>query len=593
MGKVPLAKMRGVVYDKGIYHVLLRLAGRPPLPGPGGDLWKGRVPVKKSIKRSVAIRVAATLVATILLSVMTTVNIFRIQATQAEAKQASSLLNRAQSAEAAHYRWSANLSNALYAGKEFTGSIDPTTCVLGQWLYGEAGTNDQDVLALRSKLEPLHKELHESATAVLDTLKTDPAAAQAYYQETILSNLNTLVGLLDQVIERGSALSADTSTKMDNTAVTMHITSGVCLAVALACLLNLIFFVLNRVVRPILTITSSSSQLQEGRLDLRIAYKSENELGDLARTLTDSMALINSYVEDINRILDQVSQGEFDVDTSADYIGDFQSIQQSIRSFTSTLSAALGEITQAEQRISQNADQLASSSQSLAQGATEQASSVEELYATLDDISKSARQNVTLAGEAQDRATRTGEQVSANGEQMKQMVAAMSDISNTSQQIGQVLSTIENIAFQTNILALNAAVEAARAGDAGKGFAVVAGEVRNLAAQSDQAAKATKDLIDNCVQAAERGSHIVGEVSSSLQETLSLVSQSNHDIGVIADAVRGEAEAIQQVTEGIGQISAVVQTNSASSEESAAVSAELFAQSNRLKAETGRFHLKD
>lgn len=548
--------------------------------------------MQKSIKRTVAIRVVAVLVSTLLFSFMTTFNIFRIQATQAMASQANALLDRAEKAETAHYKWVTNLSNALYAGTEFTGSIDPSTCVLGQWLYGEAGTDDQDILALRSQLEPLHKELHESATYVLDLLKTDPQAATSYFQETIHGNLGTLVGLLDQVIERSSALSQESAAEMENTAVTMHITSGVCLALALFCLIGLILYVVKRVVEPILSITESSKVLQEGKLELKFNYSSKDELGQLASTLEHSMGLIESYVTDINSILDRVSQGDFDVSTSADYIGDFRSIQASIDSFTSTLSGALGAIAQAEQRISANADQLASSSQSLAQGATEQASSVQELYATLDDLSKSAKQNVQTAGEAQARATMTGQQVAASSEQMKQMVAAMEDISGTSQQIGQIIATIENISFQTNILALNAAVEAARAGEAGKGFAVVAGEVRNLAAQSDQAAKATKELIDNCVEAAGRGSQIVGGVSAELQKTLELVTRSNEDIGVIADAVRGEAESIMQVTEGIGQISAVVQTNSASSEESAAVSTELFSQANLLKGEVSKFRMK-
>ncbi|MCI8501180.1 MAG: hypothetical protein HFJ85_02965 [Oscillospiraceae bacterium] len=548
--------------------------------------------MKKSIKKMVGIRVAAALASTLLFSFMTTFNIFRIQGTQAYAAQANALLDRAQRAEVAHYKWASNLSNALYAGTEFTGSIDPTSCVLGQWLYGEEGTDDKEILELRSQLEPLHKELHESATYVLGLMENDPVQAQTYFQGTIQSNLTTLVGLLDQVIERAGVLSAENQAEIETTLVIMHITSGVCLLLALACLISLVYYVLRGVVKPIIHITSSSKPLQEGRLKLNLSYSAENELGDLAGTLQHSMGLIDSYVADINRIMDQLSEGNFNVQTSANYIGDFSSIQTSIESFTTTLSTVLAQITQAEQRISENAEQLSSSSQSLAQGATEQASSVEELFATLDDLSKSAKKNVEVAMNAQERARLTGEQISVSGKQMDQMVSAMADISNTSEQIGQIIATIEDIAFQTNILALNAAVEAARAGAAGKGFAVVADEVRSLAARSDEAAKATKDLIDNSVKAAGRGSEIVGEVSEALQKTLELVTHSNDDIGVVADAVRDEAESIAQVTEGVGQISSVVQTNSASSEESAAVSTELFEQARMLQDQTKKFRLK-
>ncbi|MDE6133786.1 MAG: hypothetical protein K2G04_10510, partial [Oscillospiraceae bacterium] len=139
---------------------------------------------------------------------------------------------------------------------------------------------------------------------------------------------------------------------------------------------------------------------------------------------------------------------------------------------------------------------------------------------------------------------------------------------------------------------LNAAVEAARAGEAGKGFAVVADEVRSLAVQSDQASKATKNLIENCVSAADRGIEIVGGVSESLQKTMEFVTRSNNDISVIADAVRAETEAITQINQGIGQIADVTQTNSASSEEAAAVSAELFTQARLLQEQTSGFKLK-
>ena len=548
--------------------------------------------MKKSIKRTVWIRTVAALASILLFSFVTTANILRIQSVQNANTQAASLLQRAQGAETAHYKWASNLSNALYAGTEFTGSTDPTGCTLGQWLYGNAETDDPAILALRSELEPLHKEIHQSATQVLEQLKTNPAQAQNYYHQTILSNINTLVGKLDKVVELETAANNAGLEKLHSLILQMQLVCFICLVLALTCLIGLVTYVGKHVVKPILLITDRARPLQEGHLDLRMDYHSENELGELAGTLEKSMVLIHSYVEDINRVMGQLSQGNFDVSTSAPYIGDFQSIETSLNSFTATISDTLGSIVQTQGRVSSNAGQLSSGAQALAQGATEQASAVEELYATLDDLSKGAAQNVQSAAAALENARLTGEQVTISGQQMEQMVSAMTDITNSSQEIGRIIKTIEDIAFQTNILALNAAVEAARAGSAGKGFAVVADEVRSLATRSDEAAKATKDLIDNSVQATEQGSRIVGQVSESLKKTLELVMQSNTSIGAIAEAVQGEAASIAQVTEGISQISAVVQTNSASSEESAAVSSELFEEVHKLEDETKKFRLK-
>lgn len=548
--------------------------------------------MSKSIKINVGFRVVAALLSMLLFSAMMTVNIIRIDVMQTENMQTNSLLARARTAETAHYKWSANLSNALYAGTEFTGSMDPTTCVLGQWLYGEAGTDDAEILKLRGELESLHKELHGSASQVLEQYASSPADAQQYYQTTIQGNLTTLVGILDKVIERGEVLRTESADKTDSTINIMHVTTIVCLVLALVCLISLITYVMQRVVKPIIMITDSSRVLQNGQLTLDINYKSKDEIGELVNTLKISTDRIGGYISDINRIMGELSNGNFDISTSADYVGDFTSIQTSIENFTETMSGVLGQISGAERRISENAEQLSNSSQTVAQGATEQASSTEQLYASLDELYKSARDNVEKAASAKERAQLTGEQVSQSSEQMKQMMDAMSDVSSSSQQIGQIIATIENIAFQTNILALNAAIEAARAGEAGKGFAVVADEVRSLAVQSDQASKATKDLIENCVGASNRGINIVGGVSETLQKTMELVTRSNEDIGVIADAVRDEAEAITQINQGIGQIAAVTQTNSASSEEAAAVSAELFAQARLLQEQTAKFTLK-
>ena len=547
--------------------------------------------MRKSIKRTVFIRVAAALLSILLFSGVTTFNLLRVEGMQERNAQTVALLNNAQSAETAHYRWALNLSNALYAGGQFPGT-DDTQCVLGQWIYGEAGTDNADILRLRNEIQPLHKQLHQSVGEAQSLMGTSPAQAQKYYQETIQSNLSTLVGKLDEVIKKATELTQESTDDMHSTIMLMQAITAVCLVLALFCLISLVVYVLKNVLAPILHITRQVQPLQEGKLDLALDHQTNDELGDLAGTLEKSMELIRGYIWDLNRIMEQMAKGNFNVKTATAFIGEFRSIEESIDILTSNLSSTINSICQAQTQVSGNAEHLSSGAQNLAQGATEQASAVEELYATLDTLSRSAAENVKTAATAQDNARQTGEQVTISGQQMEQMVAAMKDITEASQQIEKIIATIEDIAFQTNILALNAAVEAARAGAAGKGFAVVADEVRNLASKSDEAAKATKGLIENSVQATGRGSRIVSEVSATLSRTLELVMQSNTAIGAIVEAVKNDAESIAQVTEGIGQISSVVQSNSASSEESAAVSAELFNQVQRMEEQTRRFKLK-
>lgn len=193
--------------------------------------------------------------------------------------------------------------------------------------------------------------------------------------------------------------------------------------------------------------------------------------------------------------------------------------------------------------------------------------------------------------DAREQTHRAGEAVAACNKQMQELMEAMERIRSSSDEIGKIIKTIEDIAFQTNILALNAAVEAARAGSAGKGFAVVADEVRNLAGKSADASKSTSQLIENSAMAVRTGTEIASHTADTLLSIVSSMEDVVSSIDKIAGVSAEQSNAVNQVTEGISQISDVVQNNSATAEKSAAASQELSAEAEGLKKLVDQFTL--
>lgn len=548
--------------------------------------------MKRSIRKSVWIRIILATLSILVFCVAVNISAFYVRSTQTAMTRSNSLLDQAQSAKSAHYKWCSMLSNSIYTGVEFTGSLDDKTCDLGQWIYGDSGTDDTTIQSFREELRPLHKEIHESASYVLELLESNPAAAQSYYHQTVQTNVNTLVGILDEMISYCEELSASSQTTMNTAVNTLRVVSLVCFVLSLLCLFSLIQFVIRQVVRPILHITERASVMKDGRLKLDLDYQSDNELGTLAHDLKASMDLIYGYVQDLSSVMARLSEGDFSVHTQSDFIGDFHLIEESIETVTEKTSEALREISAATEEVRAKTEQVAAIAHTIATGSTEQAASVGHLLEAMHKMQASSQQNAKTATETRESALQAKQQLSTSYGHVKDMIAAMSMIKSDSKEIEAILSTIEDIAFQTNILALNAAVEAARAGESGKGFAVVADEVRALAIRSDEAAKKTKALIEKSMYSTEHGQQIVSEVSESLKETMGLTEKSVSEMGEIADAVNSEVDVITQVTQGLDQISIVIQNNSATSEESAAVSSELFAQVSQLKAQTQKFKQK-
>lgn len=438
---------------------------------------------------------------------------------------------------------------------------------------------------ISNNLVPLEKNAMYSAMNGYITTAIDYVFGEAYSSN--LERIQTLQQkFLDTVQSRFTAEIAQQQSRV----LIMQIVVIVIVCLIVAFQLFSVLFTRKKVIRPLKVIQEEMLEFSKGNLSINGEMQEDtSELGMLVYSVNQMRDHLQRYIMDIHEKLMQMAQGNLDIHMDIEYIGDFAEIADSMKKISSSLSGAFQEIDTAANQVAAGADQVSSGAQALSQGATEQASAVEELAATVQEINMKISQTAKDTDSANEITMATGTKVNESKLKMQQLVAAMEEIKQTSQQIQGIIKTIDDIAFQTNILALNAAVEAARAGAAGKGFAVVADEVRNLAGKSAEASRNTQELIQNSIQAVENGSILATDTAQVLEETAAEATHVVESIKRIAEAATEQAQAAEQIAIGLDQVSSVVQTNSATAEESAAASEELSGQASMLKMLVGKF----
>lgn len=521
--------------------------------------------------------------------------------------------------ELQHKEWIEELSDAVTAGTSFTGQTDPTQCFFGQWFYNYS-IDDPELNALLAQLEPFHNELHQSAIAINNT--DDREEKISLYDNSIRSvkaNINSMftqireyivphiesiereqnrdvAGMLQAVNKAGESLEAmESQIDQEIDSVLSQAQRGQRLGIFILIGVSIVSVVIALAIgipiavnisRPLQAVTAQFNQIALGNLDTEeIAVKTKDEIAELNRAF---IRMVDEFRKKAS-VVEQIANGDLTVDIEP--ASEEDGLGNSLVQMRNSLHELIAQISEAISQIASGADQIANASQNLSQGATEQASSLEEITSSINEINSQSAENVKNAEEANSQSKQASVSAGNGMDQMKQLTEAMRGITSSSEEINNIVKTIDDISFQINLLALNANVEAARVGKYGKGFAVVAEEVRNLANRSGESVQETSQKVEEANKNIRLGSELVEKTANQLEE---IVQQSNNIAAFleeITQAGREQAQGIEQIAEGLDQIDQVTQSNTASAEQSASSAEELSSQAQQLKGMIARFTL--
>ena len=350
-----------------------------------------------------------------------------------------------------------------------------------------------------------------------------------------------------------------------------------------------------RIVKPLIELNDSAMKLAEGNLDVKINITTEDEVGEVGRSIGKTVARLKeyiNYIDEIAEVLAKIASGKLYFELKHDYVGEFQKVKDALLHISDSMNEVMSNISETANQVSVGSEDLARGAQDLAEGAETQAAAIEELVATATTVAGQVEENQYDSEKSANRTKEVTGMMEDSQRQMQKMREAMSKIKETSNKVVGIITTIEDIAEQTNLLSLNASIEAARAGEAGRGFAVVASEIGNLANESARAVNTTRDLIEVSLGEIDKGNAMAEEVVASITQAVSKIEEVNGMIQKSAESAKIQMLSMNQIKDGVEEMSRNIQDSSAMAEETSATSEELAAQAVSLNELVRMFELK-